>query len=122
MSDEQHPDILPEERSIFETPGWIRFMWFFVPGTGLFFALMNIVLAVLHKTHPHFGWLFDKNPVFYGIVGFVSFSFIVLVGQHLRKIVMRPEDYYDGPEATMPRINTDDEVRMRSISLGETDE
>lgn len=121
MSDEQHPEILPEERSIFETPGWIRFMWFFVPGTCAFFALMNIVLAAMHKTHPHFGWATDKNPVFYGIVGFVSFAFIVLAGQHLRKILMRPEDYYDGPEATMPHVGGDDRVPVDAMETGETD-
>lgn len=119
MSDEYHPEILPEERSVFEKPRWIRFIWWFVPGTCAFFALMNTVLALLGKTHPHF--TIDAFPVFYGVVGFVSFSFIVLAGQHLRKILMRPEDYYDGPVAEMPHIGRDERVRVRDISLGEDD-
>lgn len=117
MSNDLHPEILPEERSIFETPGWIRFMWYFVPGSCAFFALMNVVLAVMGKTHPHF--TIDAFPVFYGVVGFVSFSFIVLAGQHLRRILMRPEDYYDGPAAEMPRIGEDDRVSVRDIDLSE---
>lgn len=102
MTDEDHPTILPEERSYFEQPKTLALIWIIVPSMCAFFALMNIVLAVMHKTHPHFEWWADGNPVFYGIVGFVSFSFIVLAGQHLRKILMRPEGYYDGAEAELP--------------------
>ena len=102
MSDEEHPVIRPEERSRFETPGFLRLLWIVVPGTCILFAGMNIILSMMHKTHPHFGPLTDGNPVFYGIVGFLSFSFIVLAGQHLRKILMRPEGYYDGEEAELP--------------------
>jgi hypothetical protein len=32
---------------------------------------------------------------FYAIVGFFAFVGIVLAGKQLRKILMRPEDYYD---------------------------
>lgn len=121
MSDDDHPTILPEERSVFETDRWIRFMWYAVPGAGLFFALMNTALFLMGKTKPKFGWV-DANPVFYGIVGFVSFSFIVLAGQHLRKILMREESYYDGPAAEMPRIGSDSEVRIRSLERGGKEE
>ncbi|MEM6746600.1 MAG: hypothetical protein AAF608_04185 [Pseudomonadota bacterium] len=95
MSDDA-PTILPQERSVFEQPSTLKWIWRGVPAACAFFALMNIVLAILHKTHPHF--TIDAFPVFYGVVGFVSFSFIVLAGQHLRKILMRPEGYYDGEE------------------------
>lgn len=103
MSDEDHPTILPEERSWFEQPGTLRLIWRIVLGACAFFAVMNIGLAIAGKTHPHFAWWSDGNPVFYGIVGFLSFSFIILAGQHLRKILMRPEGYYDGAEAELPR-------------------
>ncbi|NNU16620.1 hypothetical protein HK107_09835 [Parvularcula sp. ZS-1/3] len=121
MSDDDHPKILPEERSIFETDTWIKYMWIGVPAAGAFFALMNTVLFFMGKTKPKFGWV-DGNPVFYGIVGFVSFSFIVLAGQHLRKILMREEGYYDGPTAEMPRIGEDEEVRIRSLETGGREE
>lgn len=95
MSD--HPEIRPEERSVFEQPQTMKFLWIFVPAVCAIAAAGNIILSVLHKTHPHF--TIDKFPVFYGAVGFISFMFIVLAGQHLRKILMRPEGYYDGEEA-----------------------
>jgi MFS family permease len=48
------------------------------------------------KDHPHFE--IEGFPVFFAIYGFLAFSFIVLAGQHLRKLVMRKEDYYDERE------------------------
>lgn len=117
MSDEDHPPILPEERSVFETDRWIRFMWYLVPGIGLLFVLVNTVLALMGKTHPHF--TIDAFPAFYGVVGFLSFSFIVLAGQHLRKILMRDETYYDEADAKHPRIGGDDEVAVRDIDMRE---
>jgi uncharacterized membrane protein len=47
---------------------------------------------VIHR-HVHFGW--ESFPGFYAIVGFVAFWCIVIAGKHLRKILWRPEDYYD---------------------------
>ncbi len=46
--------------------------------------------------HPHFrveGW-----GVFFAVWGFAAFMFIVLAGQHLRKLVGRKEDYYEERE------------------------
>ena len=49
----------------------------------------------IKNPHPHFPRL-EELGVFYAFWGFVCFSGIVLLGQHLRKLVMRDEDYYDG--------------------------
>ena len=53
-----------------------------------------LVLADLfyHK-HVYFG--FEEWFGFYGFFGFAAFFFMVMAGKQLRKIVMRPEDYYD---------------------------
>lgn len=48
-----------------------------------------------HK-HPHFSA--EEIPVFYGLFGFAAFFFVVLAGAQLRKLIMRPEDYYDDQE------------------------
>lgn len=58
-------------------------------------AIAGFVPAFQPK-HPHFpqeGW-----KVFFAIYGFAAFSFIVLAGQHLRKLVGRKEDYYEERE------------------------
>lgn len=63
------------------------------------FWLLVIVCAVTFlldlavRRHPHFGW--EGVPFFYAIFGFVAFWCIVIAGKHLRKLLWRPEDYYD---------------------------
>ncbi|GAB4516768.1 MAG: hypothetical protein Tsb0010_00710 [Parvularculaceae bacterium] len=69
---------------------------------------INLMLAVLYlacaavfvagffikNPHPHFEAI-ERWGVFNAFWGFICFSGIVLLGQHLRKLVMRDEDYYD---------------------------
>jgi len=52
--------------------------------------------AAWHNPHPHFE--IEAFPAFFAIYGFLAFAFIVLVGQHLRKLVGRKEEYYDERE------------------------
>jgi hypothetical protein len=46
----------------------------------------------LHK-HGHFSW--EDWTGFYGVYGFVSCVGLVLVATQLRKILQRPETYYE---------------------------
>lgn len=106
-----HPEILDSERSVFERPIAIKVVWAsLILGCAGFAGAGFYLKATDHGHHkPHFegqgflGWLADDFPAFYALVGFVSFAFIVLAGQHLRHILMRPEGYYDGAEAELPR-------------------
>ncbi|MCI5048091.1 MAG: hypothetical protein MRY59_11355 [Aquisalinus sp.] len=105
-----HPEIREDEKSIWEKPGTIRAIWLVLIIGCVLFAGAGFLLAaqgqLVYKPHfedktgiaAFFGDMADYFPAFYALVGFVSFSFIVLVGQHLRKILMRPEDYYDPRE------------------------
>jgi threonine/homoserine/homoserine lactone efflux protein len=53
-------------------------------------------LPRFRNEHPHFAA--DGFGAFFAIYGFVAFSFIVLAGQHLRKLVGRKETYYEERE------------------------
>lgn len=53
-------------------------------------------LPQFKKDHPHFA--LEELGAFFAVYGFVAFAFIVLVGQHLRKLVGRKEDYYEERE------------------------
>lgn len=53
-------------------------------------------IPAFQKDHPHFEA--EGFPVFFAIYGFAAFMFIVLVGQHLRKLVGRKENYYEERE------------------------
>ena len=42
----------------------------------------------------HHGFSFESWPGFYAFFGFLAYVILVLVSRELRKLVMRPEDYY----------------------------
>lgn len=61
---------------------------------GLAAVCVALVLGdLLYHKHAHFG--FEEWFGVYGFFGFAAFFFIVLAGKWLRKILMRPEDYYE---------------------------
>lgn len=61
---------------------------------GLWIVCFLLVGAdFLYEKHPHFA--IDGVFGFYGFYGFVSCVSLVLAAKVLRKIVMRPENYYD---------------------------
>lgn len=53
-------------------------------------------LPAFQKEHPHFK--VEGLGAFFAVYGFVAFSFIVLAGRHLRKLVGRKETYYEERE------------------------
>jgi uncharacterized membrane protein len=55
-------------------------------------VLLGLADLALHR-HAYFGW--DGWFNFYGFFGFAAFWCIVILGKHLRKLLWRPEDYYD---------------------------
>ncbi len=84
-----------------KSSGWAdrpRFVKGFV-GALVIAGLMSVVASLLpafRNPHPYFGAA--EFPGFFAVWGFVAFMFIVLVGQHLRKLVGRKETYYDDRE------------------------
>lgn len=61
------------------------------------FCLALVVADFIVHRHTYHDW--EKIPAFYAIFGFGAYCVIVASAALLRKIVMRPEDYYqDGGE------------------------
>jgi hypothetical protein len=56
-------------------------------------GLLLVIADLLYHKHAHF--VAEETFGFYAFFGFFAFVGIVLAGKHLRKILMRPEDYYD---------------------------
>ena len=52
-----------------------------------------LLLDFFYTKHPHFP--IENIFGFYGLYGFVGCVTLVLLAKLLRKVVMRPEDYYD---------------------------
>jgi len=57
------------------------------------FGALLFIADAFYDKHAHFSA--EGYFGFYAIVGFFTFIGIVLAGKQLRKILMRPEDYYD---------------------------
>lgn len=84
-----------------EKPGWADTKAFRNGFVALLViaALVSAIAGFLpefRKDHPHFA--VEGMGAFFAAYGFVAFSFIVLAGQHLRKLVSRKETYYEERE------------------------
>lgn len=80
-------------------PGWAdspQFIKYF--SLALYAACAGAAVAgfLWKKDHPHFE--VEGFPVFFALYGFAMFFGIVLVGQHLRKLVGRKLGYYEERE------------------------
>lgn len=56
-------------------------------------AVLLVLLDLLYGKHSHFP--IEDVFGFYGFYGFVGCVTLVLLAKLLRKVVMRPENYYD---------------------------
>lgn len=62
---------------------------------GLVIACVVVSAADLFYTNPHPHFAIESSFAFQAWFGFVTFVVIVFLGRVLRRIVSRPEDYYD---------------------------
>ena len=59
------------------------------------YAICGVLLVVDPLIHTHGPFAIEHWLGFYGIFGFVACVALVLAAKQLRRILMRPEDYYD---------------------------
>ena len=76
-------------------PGWLmrpeNVKRFYI---GLWVICIGLIVAdLMYHKHPHFA--FEGWFGFHGWFGFLAFAFVVLSGWGLRRLLSRPEDYYD---------------------------
>lgn len=60
-----------------------------------FYVLCAILLAIDVFVPKHGPFAIEHVFGFYGLYGFIACVALVLVAKLLRRVVMRPEDYYD---------------------------
>lgn len=63
----------------------------------VFLALCVLLVVADFFVHRHVEQPAEKIPGFYAGYGFLGCVILVLAAKELRKLVMRPEDYYDPP-------------------------
>jgi hypothetical protein len=66
---------------------------------------------VIHR-HTYHPW--ESFVGFYAIYGFLACVILVLIARELRKLVMRPEDYYESKENSKQDINLDEKARRET--------
>lgn len=59
------------------------------------YAVCAFLLAIDGFVHKHGPFAIEHWFGFYGIYGFVACVGLVLAAKEMRRILMRPEDYYD---------------------------
>ena len=57
-------------------------------------ALLDVPALIRHWRHEEHPW--EALPMLYPLWGFVGISVLILLSKGLRRLVMRPEHYYEG--------------------------
>jgi hypothetical protein len=81
-----------ERQHVWDKPGNVKLLF------NVFYALC-VIFAVLGLVIPggegHEGHAWEQLPAFYPVYGFVGIVALVFIAKQMRKVLMRPEDYYD---------------------------
>jgi hypothetical protein len=80
---------MQEKEHILDKPANIRRLLRF------FFLLCALLLSLDFFYHRHVAHAWESVPAFYAIFGFIACVALVLIARQLRRILMRPEDYYE---------------------------
>jgi hypothetical protein len=62
------------------------------------YATCVVLLALDFILHRHVTHAWEHQPGFYGLFGFTACVTLVLIAKQLRRVLRRPEDYYDVDE------------------------
>ena len=73
---------------LFDRPENVRRVLWLLYGAALLVLLLDLVVH-RHSVHP-WEWL----PFFYPVYGFVGCVVLVLVAKWMRRLIMRPREYY----------------------------
>ncbi len=77
----------------------------------VFYAACGVVLLSEFLIHKHGEHPLEETPFFHGWYGFLAIVVLVLVSVGLRKVVLRPEDYYGDTEVDPAADDAGEEAR-----------
>lgn len=106
MSEPSETDTKPADNAGTKYPGDLLFGWTSHARTGLFMfagvailsGLLFVADFVVHRDHEYVK--LAEFPAFYALFGFAAFAGVVLSGWPLRKLLGRPENYYEPEDQT----------------------
>jgi hypothetical protein len=78
-----------------EKPGWLDRKENVTKIVRALYVVCGLVILadLVARTHPETN--IDSIKFFYGVFGFVASVVLVLIAKQMRKVLNRPEDYYD---------------------------
>ncbi len=81
----------PDERQhVWDSPRNVKLLF------NVFYVLCAIVVGLDLIVHRHEVHPWERLLEFYPLYGFVGIVVLVLIAKQMRRVLMRPEDYYDG--------------------------
>ena len=85
-----HGGVAGERQHVWDNPRNVKLLF------NGFYALCAIlvVLDLVIPREGHHSW--ERFLEFYPVYGFVGIVVLVLIAKVMRRVLMRPEDYYDG--------------------------
>lgn len=85
----------PDDKRYLDDPANVRRLWIaFCVACGLIAAVDLLAMAGVGY-HRHVSLFLEGLPGFYPLWGFLAISVLITLAKGLRRLVQRPEDYYD---------------------------
>ena len=84
-----------DKRRYLDDPENVRKLWRFFIIACVAVASIDLLGLLEIVYHRHVSLFAEGLPGFYAIWGFVGIALLIFLAKQLRKVVMRPEDYYD---------------------------
>jgi hypothetical protein len=97
---DRHPDILDDVpmKAEDEPPAWADGPVFLKRIVWAVYGICAVLLVIDPFVHKHGPFAIEHWWGFYGIYGFIGCVFLVLAAKEMRRVLLRPEDYYDKRE------------------------
>jgi hypothetical protein len=88
-----HPS--EDNKRYLDNPANVTRLWRWFLGACVAITAIDLLGMVGFVYHRHISLFVEGLPGFYPFWGFVGIALLILVAKQLRRIVMRPEDYYE---------------------------
>lgn len=93
MSQSHHSNEVDERTWRIARPENADKVWYGLVTVCVILIMTDFVYhGFFHDKHGYF--VFETAVAFHALYGFGAFVFVVLLGKELRKLIMRPENYY----------------------------
>jgi len=90
MNEHGHGGLGDERQHFWDNPRNVKLLFH---GFYVLCAIL-VVLDLVITREDHHSW--ERVVAFYPLYGFVGIVVLVLIAKLMRRVLMRPEDYYDG--------------------------